>query len=118
MHYVCIEKDKVISVLNYQPSVPDTVLVVEITDEDYNKIQDQTCYFDLSTKSVLPIPDTELEKRQVEKENVEPREFLNSTDWVILRHIRQKTLGISTTLSEQEFLDLEHRRNEAAAKIK
>ena len=31
------------------------------------------------------------------EENGQEREFLNSTDWKVLRHIRQKHLGIATT---------------------
>jgi hypothetical protein len=118
MHYVCIENDIVVSILNYQPSVPNTVLVIEITDDEYNKIQNQTHYFDIQSRSVIAIPAEETQKRQNEKDNIEPREFLNSTDWMILRHMRQKILGIPTTLLEQEFLELEQQRNDAAARIK
>jgi hypothetical protein len=37
---------------------------------------------------------------------------------MVLRHLRQRTLGVSTSLTEQQFLDLEQRRDQAAAKIK
>ena len=44
-------------------------------------------------------------------------EFLNSTDWKILRHIRQKALNITTSLSDVEYLQLEQQRQAAAARI-
>jgi predicted nucleotidyltransferase len=45
------------------------------------------------------------------------REFLNSTDWKILRHIRQKALNITTSLSDEEYIQLEQQREAAAARI-
>lgn len=118
MYYVCIENEKIISILNYQPNVPDSVRIEEITDSDFDKIQNQTHYFDIITNSVISVGDEELERQRINKENIEPREFLNSTDWMVLRHIRQKALGIATSLSDQEYLSLEQQRNDAAAKIK
>jgi len=118
MQYICIEEDKIVSILNYEPNVPSSVEVVEINDEDYLKIQNQTHYFDIVTKSTVPVPNEELEKRQQTKENIESREFLNTTDWMVLRHLRQRTLGVATSLTEEQFLDLEQRRHAAAAIIK
>jgi hypothetical protein len=118
MYYICIENELVVSILNYQPSVPATVSIVEISDEEYRLIETQTHYFNVSTMEITPIPESETEKKQQEKDNVEPREFLNSTDWMVLRHLRQRTLGVSTSLTEQQFLDLEQRRDQAATKIK
>jgi hypothetical protein len=118
MHYVCLENEIIVSILNYQPAVPNTVSVIEITDDQYRLIETQTHYFDIATKSILPVPNSELEKKQQETDNIQPRNYLDSTDWMILRHLRQQTLGIPTSLTEQEFLELEQKRNDAAAKIK
>jgi len=118
MHYVCLENEIIVSILNYQPAVPDTVSVIEITDDQYRLIETQTHYFDIATNLILPVPNSELEKKQQEADNMQPRNYLDSTDWMILRHLRQQTLGISTSLTEQEFLELEQKRNDAAAKIK
>lgn len=43
--------------------------------------------------------------------------FLNSSDWKVLRHIRQKALEIPTSLSDEEYLALEEARQEASAKV-
>jgi hypothetical protein len=49
--------------------------------------------------------------------NQESLTFLNNTDYKVLRHIRQKALNIQTSLTEQEYLDLEAERNQAANNI-
>jgi hypothetical protein len=118
MHYVCLENKIIVSILNYQPAVPNTVSVIEITDDQYRLLEAQTHYFDIATNSILPVANSELEKKQQETDNIQPRNYLDSTDWMVLRHLRQKTLGIPTSLTEQEFLELEQKRNDAAAKIK
>ena len=118
MHYVCLENEVVVSVLNYMPEVPDTVDVIEITDDQCRLLELRTHYFDIANRIILPVPDVELEKRQQETSNIESMHYLSSTDWLILRHLRQQTLGISPSLTEQEFLELEHRRNAAASMIK
>ncbi len=117
MYYVCIENNKVVSVLNYQPNVPSSVTVTEITDEQHNQIINQTHKFDIATKTVVINPEFDQSAKDQEKQNAVEREFLRSTDWKILRHIRQKALGQSTTLSEAEYLELEEQRAAAADRI-
>jgi hypothetical protein len=46
--------------------------------------------------------------------NAVEREFLRSTDWQILRHIRQKSLNQTTSLTEDQYLTLEQQRADAA----
>lgn len=45
----------------------------------------------------------------------EAQEFLNDTDWKVLRHREQTELGLETSLSQEEYLDLiterQNRRN-------
>ena len=94
MYYICVENDRVISVLDYEPNVPSTVSVTVLSNEDFAKLDNQTHYFDIETKR-----------------------YLDNTDWMVLRHIRQKALGIPTSLSESEYLDLELERNRRAASI-
>ena len=117
MIYVCIEDNQVTSILNYEPSVPDTVSVVTITDEQDQQIRDNTHFFDLDTLTVQPLPQIELDRQQADKTNAQYREFLNRSDWQVMRHIRQKALGIQTTLSEEEYLELENQRQNAANNI-
>lgn len=49
--------------------------------------------------------------------NNESQSFLDSTDWKVLRHIRQKALNVVTTLSEEQYLALEQERSDKANSI-
>jgi hypothetical protein len=117
MNYVCIENNLVVSVLNYQPNVPSSVAVVEITDAQAAQIAAQTHYFDVSSRSVTAVAAGITAQRAADVANGQEREFLNSTDWKILRHIRQKALNIATSLSDAEYILLEQQREAAAARI-
>jgi rRNA maturation endonuclease Nob1 len=117
MHYVCIENNTVISILSYAPAVPDTVSISEISDADHNSIIAQTHYFDVSTKTVKSVNSEVLTQRENQLRNADDLEFLRSTDWQVMRHIRQKALGITTSLSEADYLQLEQQRHQAASRI-
>ena len=122
MYYVCIENNQFVGSFNYEPNVPAEVEVIEITDQDYINITElKTYYFDIATKTVKAYARDHIDQLAREKAqesiNTENREFLNSTDWKVLRHIRQKALGIPTSLSEEAYLALEQQRTQAAARI-
>lgn len=117
MYYVCIEDDRVVNVLDYAPEVPVTVTVVEINDADYQLLADRSHYFDIPTQTVLPYSTEVMDARAQQQQNKIHQQLLNNTDWQVLRHIRQKALGVPTSLSEAEYLDLELRRNQAANSI-
>ena len=117
MYYVCIENNKVINILGYQPAVPSTVTLSTITADDYSKVMAQTHVFDISSKSVVPVADSVAAQKAQDAINAQSREFLNSTDWKVLRHLREKALGISLSLTDEEYLALERQREDAAARI-
>ena len=120
MNYVCIEDSKIIGIFNYRPGVPDSVTVVEITDEEAKQINEKTHFLDLDNV-VKPRPQEDLDEesavKQLELDNAEKRAFLSSTDWKVMRHIRQLALGIPTTLTEDEYVALEQERQETANSI-
>ena len=117
MHYVCIENNVVSSILNYEPNVPSTVSIVTITDNQLEQIKNETHRFDVATRSVVPVDASVTAAKARDLANAVEQEFLRSTDWKILRHIRQKALGTPTSLSEPEYLALEQQRAAAAARI-
>jgi hypothetical protein len=117
MYYVCVENNQIISVLNYEPSAPNAVTVKKISDHDYERLTSGSHYFDIPTLSILSHSSSVLDAREQEKQSVVLKKQLQDTDWQVLRHIRQKALGVPTSLSEAEYLDLELERNRIAAQI-
>jgi len=117
MHYVCIENNQVTGIQSYEPAVPNTVSVVTITDQQHQQIIDQTHRFDVVSRTVVAVDSAILEEKEQYRLNGIEREFLNSTDWKILRHLRQKALDVPTTLTDAQYLELEQQRQAAAARI-
>ena len=117
MKYIFIEDNQVTSLMDYEPSVPDTVTVVTISDEDGDNLNAGTHIFDIASSSVIEKPANVVEQENAIAQNGQEREFLNSTDWKVLRHIRQKHLGIATTLTEEQYTELENQREAAAQRV-
>lgn len=117
MHYVCIENNTVVGIQSYEPAVPASVTVVPISDHQHQQLIDQTHIFDTVSKSVAAVDTGIISQRQQDILNGIQREFLNSTDWKVLRHIRQKALAITMSLSDAEYKELEQRRQAAADRI-
>jgi len=112
MPYIFIENNEVISITDYEVEIPSTVEKVEISQSDYEGLLNGTHIVDMPTKTI--VQNTAAEK---ERQNNANLSFLHNTDWKVLRHLREKTLGVTTSLSEQEFLELEESRQKAAKSI-
>jgi hypothetical protein len=122
MYYIVIENGKISSVLNYEPNVPETHTVVEISDAEHESIVTaKTHYFDLTDNTVKSHSqiylDTEAAKEAQRIANAEKRKFLSESDWKVMRHLREKALEQPTSLTDQQYLDLEQARATAAAAI-
>lgn len=117
MHYVCIENKEITAVLDYAPSVPSTVTVVEIDDVAYANITAGTHTFNVKTLKVEPVSALVALEKTKERQKMEGLVYLNTSDWQVLRHIREKALGLPTSLSEQEYISLEQQRNQTAKNI-
>lgn len=113
-YFVCIEYDRVISVLDYEPNVPSSVELVEITEDQYNQLNSGDYYFDVTKRVILSKDKSVI---NVARENEQRYGFLDSTDWQVLRHLREKALGLETTLSEDQYIALEQKRQETAKSI-
>ena len=117
MLYYCIENRQLVSIMNIEPQVPDSVTVVLVEDQDHANIQSGTHWFNLDKLCVESRPRESIDRDSQRSQDEEHREFLRSTDWQVLRHIRQKTLGQPTTLTEQQYLELEQQRDYHAGLI-
>ena len=114
MYYVCVENDQVISVLNYEPNVPESVTVFEISDEDHGRLSNDNYCFNIKEGCVELKSADELNQLNIEKERQQNKSNLASTDWKVMRHIREKALGLPTTLTEEEYIELEKLRHQWA----
>jgi len=114
MYYVCVEDNRVVSVLNYAPACPPSVQCVAITDDEYSLINANTHYFDLTTNSVVKLAESQQASVDRAEKSADSLRFLNSTDWQVLRHIRQTALGLETSLTHDEYIELEKQRQLAA----
>ena len=55
---------------------------------------------------------------QAQQTVADARQLLSSTDFKVLRHIREKALVVATTLTEPEYLALEQSRQDAVEIIR
>lgn len=117
MHYVCVENSVVSSILSYEPNVPESVKVYKITNSDYEAINAGTKTFDTATNKVVPVKDEILKQKETEKANSLKQHELSSSDWKVMRHIREKALGLKTTLTDSEYIALETKRENIAKSI-
>ena len=115
MNYVCIEEGRVCSVLNYKPNVPKSTIIREITDSDYVTLTTGQGMYDVKAGVVVKDSPKTVENKETSDS---ARTFLTSTDWKVLRHIREKQLKIPTSLSDQEYNNLEKERQARANLIK
>lgn len=53
MMYFCVENDILISVLDYEPTVPQTVTVVRVKEEYVKLLESKTHYFDPTKKKIV-----------------------------------------------------------------
>jgi len=113
MYYcICLENNQVVSVLDYKPNVPKSVTLIPIVEDEYKKLASGKYAYDPDSKNIVPI-------------NLEPhtnrdttdKQFLEATDWKILRHVREKSLNVATSITEEDYLSLERERHMRAKRI-
>jgi len=127
MKAIIYKTNKIISVINNVIDYTDTYIkgdqhieglssdiqVMFVSDEteiifDEDKRKDDKKNTAISTLvDIKPESDT---KKQQEQKNSDNRQFLDSSDWKIIRHLGQKAMGIQTSMSEEEYLQLEKER--------
>ena len=115
--FICIENDAIVSILDYIPNTPDTVEIYEISDDDHDKIVAGYSYFDVKSRKVLDILGDDLKQLVIRDNNIKNQLYLNDTDWIILRHLREKALDLQTSLTESAFIEIEKTRQKAAKAI-
>ena len=88
---------------------------VEIDIDENEEPVMKTQYFFVQDFNVEVVDITEQHNQQLVNE--QSLKFLSETDYRVLRHVGQKALGLETSMTEQEYLDLEQARQEARESI-
>lgn len=99
----------------------ERITIKEQGETEFEVITREEIVPTVTVKGVISgiVIDHEAEAAQVEQEriNAEAKKFLSETDWKCQRHVDQKALGISPSLSEEEFQALLLARQEARNRI-
>lgn len=86
---------------------------VELDVPEDHKFLTNPGLFVLNEHKALEFSTIEDEKKKEEKIRVFQTEYLKETDWYVARHRDQLDLGITTTLTEEEFKILLQKRQDA-----
>ena len=115
--YYCVEDQRLVAILEYRPQVPDSVRVITVTADEHQRVVDRTHWFDPVQEAVVPVPQEFQDRHTDQQQERQNRAFLERTDWQVLRHIREQALGLPTSLTPAQYLDLEQQRQQAAKNI-
>lgn len=88
---------------------------IEILDENNQSFEPQQ-FETIPAEYTIEIEDVTAQVDQ-ERINAEAQAFLDESDYRVLRHYGQVSLGIELSLTEEEFLVLENERQEARERI-
>jgi len=122
MNYLLIENEKLVGVCDYEPNVgEDDIQVITYSGNIprerilyiNGKIEDSGNYVFLNgkyvrkTKAITNLINT----------NEEAKNYLNDTDWLVIRHRDQLALGQTTSLTNEQYLDLLAKRQAARERV-
>lgn len=122
MNYLLIENDKCVGVCDYEPNVGnDNIQVItysgNIPQERLiyvdGKVADMNNYTFINGKYVKKTKAIE----NLLNNNDEAKHYLNDTDWLVIRHRDQLALGQTTSLTNEQYLDLLTKRQAARERV-
>ena len=122
MSYLLIENDKCVGVCDYEPNVGnDNIQVItysgNIPQERLiyvdGKVADMNNYTFINGKYVKKTKAIE----NLLNTNDEAKHYLNDTDWLVIRHRDQLALGQTTSLTNEQYLDLLTKRQAARERV-
>lgn len=122
MNYLLIENGNLVGVCDYIPNTgDDDIQVLEYSGDIPSerilylngKILDSNDYVYVNGKY---IKNTKAVAELLEK-NETAKNYLDTTDWLVIRHRDQTDLNIETSLSDAQYLDLLNKRQEARKQV-
>ena len=122
MNYILIENDELVSVCDYIPNIGnDNITVIpyscNIPQERIlyinGHIEDSKNYLYVNGKYIRKTNNIE----NTVNTNSEARKYLNNTDWLVIRHRDQLELNQETSLTQEEYIDLLEKRQQARERV-
>lgn len=122
MNYLLIENDQLVGVCDYEPNIgEDNIQVItysgNIPQERIiyvnGKVADMNNYVFINGQYVKKTKAIE----NLLNTNDEAKRYLNDTDWLVIRHRDQIDLGQTTSLTNEQYLDLLAKRQAAREKV-
>ncbi len=122
MNYLLIENEQLVGVCDYKPNIgEDNIRVITYSGNIprerilyiNGKIEDSDNYVFLNgkyvrkTKAITNLINT----------NSESKNYLKDTDWLVIRHRDQLALGQTTSLTNEQYLDLLTKRQAARERV-
>lgn len=122
MNYLLIENDKCVGVCDYEPNVGnDNIQVITYSG---NIPQERLIYVDgkVADMNNYTFINGKYAKKTKAIENLlntndEAKHYLNDTDWLVIRHRDQLALGQTTSLTNEQYLDLLAKRQAARERV-
>lgn len=122
MNYLLIENEQLVGVCDYEPNLgEDDIKVIPYSGNIpreriiyiNGKIQDSNNYVFINGKYVKKTNAI----LNILKTNEESENYLTDTDWLVIRHRDQLALGQTTSLTNEQYLDLLAKRQAAREKV-
>lgn len=122
MNYLLIENEQLVGVCDYEPNIgEDNIRVITYSGNIprerilyiNGEIEDSDNYVFLNgkyvrkTKAITNLINT----------NSESKNYLKDTDWLVIRHRDQLALGQTTSLTNEQYLDLLTKRQAARERV-
>jgi hypothetical protein len=122
MNYLLLENDELVGVCDYVPNIgEDNIKILpysgNIPKERIlyinSSVEDSNNYTYLNGKLVKKTKAVE----KLVQDNAEATDYLTNTDWLVIRHRDQVDLNQTTSLTNEQYLDLLAKRQQARDKV-
>ena len=122
MNYLLIENEQLVGVCDYEPNIGDDD--IQVITYSGNIPRERILYINgkiVDSNNYVFINGNYIKRtKAIEtllKTNEESKNYLNDTDWMVIRHRDQLALGQTTSLTDEQYLDLLAKRQAAREKV-
>ena len=122
MNYLLIENENLVGICDYEPNISDDD--IKIITYSGNIPQERILYIDgkiVDSENYVFINGKYVKKTKaitnLLNTNTESKNYLNDTDWLVIRHRDQLDLKQKTSLTNEQYLDLLAKRQAAREKV-